>query len=66
MTIKRVWIEEGCISCGLSESNFPEIFKIDDGLGTSTVIEGADISLYDEKEIKIAVEMCPVGVIKYE
>ena len=28
MAITRVWIEEGCISCGLSESNCPEVFKV--------------------------------------
>ena len=27
MAIKRVWIEEGCISCGMSEMNCPEVFK---------------------------------------
>ena len=30
MAITRVWIEEGCISCGLSEDNCPEVFKIKD------------------------------------
>ena len=31
MAITRVWIEEGCISCGLSESNCPEVFKVETG-----------------------------------
>ncbi len=65
MAIKRVWIEEGCICCSLSETNCPEVFKIDDDLGTSTVIEGVDYSLY-ESEIKDAVITCPVEVITYE
>ena len=40
MAITRVWIEDGCVSCGLSESNCPEVFKVkDEG---STVIEGVD------------------------
>ena len=30
MTITRVWIEEGCISCGNSEDNCPEVFKVKD------------------------------------
>ena len=30
MAIKRVWIEEGCISCGMSEDNCPEVFKVKD------------------------------------
>ena len=63
MPITRVWIEDGCVSCGLSESNCPEVFKVkDEG---STVIEGVDYSLLEEK-IKEAAEMCPVEVIKYE
>ena len=63
MAITRVWIEEGCISCGLSETNCPEVFKIkDEG---STVIEGVDYSGLEEK-IKEAAESCPVEVIKYE
>jgi len=63
MAITRVWIEDGCVSCGLSESNCPEVFKVkDEG---STVIEGVDYSLLEEK-IKEAAEMCPVEVIKYE
>jgi ferredoxin len=65
MAIKRVWIEEGCISCGMSEMNCPEVFKVDDEQGSSTVIEGVDYSLY-EADIKEAAEACPVEVIKYE
>ena len=38
MAITRVWIEDGCVSCGLSESNCPEVFKVKDK--GSTVIEG--------------------------
>ena len=63
MAITRVWIEEGYISCRLSETNCPEVFKVkDEG---STVIEGVDYSGLEEK-IKEAAESCPVEVIKYE
>ena len=62
MPIKRVWIEEGCISCGLAEDTCPEVFKLVD---TNTVIEGADLSRFEDK-IKEAAEGCPVDVIKYE
>ena len=63
MAITRVWIEEGCISCGSSEGNCPEIFKVkDEG---ATVVEGVDYSGLEEK-IKIAAESCPVEVIKYD
>ena len=40
VAITKVWIEEGCISCGMSEDNCPEVFKVKD-VG-ATVIEGAN------------------------
>ena len=67
MAVARVWIEEGCISCGLSESNCPEVFKVK-SVGDNwqaTVIEGVNYSGL-EKKIKIAAEKCPAEVIKYE
>ena len=64
MVITRVWIEEGCISCGLSESNCPEVFKVETG-EPSKVIEGVDYSGLEEK-IKMAADLCPVAVIKYD
>jgi len=63
MAIKRVWIEEGCISCGMSEDNCPEVFKVKD-VG-ATVIEGANYSGLEEK-IKDAANACPVQVIMYD
>ena len=65
MAIKRVWIEEGCIRCGMSEKNCPEVFKVYDDQDSSTVIEGVDYSLY-EADIKEAAGQCPVEVIKFE
>jgi ferredoxin len=65
MAITRVWIEEGCITCGLSEINCAEVFKVDYELDSSTVIKGVDFSLYEDK-IKYAAEACPVEVIRYE
>ena len=65
MAITRVWIEDGCISCGQSEANCPEVFKVKDKGAMVTVIEGVDYSLLEAK-IKEAAEMCPVEVIKYE
>ena len=64
MAITRVWIEEGCISCGLSEDNCPEVFKVEMG-EPSKVIEGVNYSGLEEK-IKQAAAICPVEVIKYE
>jgi ferredoxin len=64
MAITRVWIEEGCISCGMSELNCPEVFKVETG-ETSKVIEGVDYSGLEEK-IKMAAKVCPADVIKYD
>jgi len=63
MAITRVWIEDGCISCGMSETNCPEVFKVKDH--GATVLEGVDYSSLEEK-IKEAAKGCPVEVIKYE
>ncbi|MDT8393277.1 MAG: ferredoxin [Bacteroidales bacterium] len=62
MAIKKVWIEDGCTSCGLCESICPEVFEMPD---EAEVIEGADFSA-NEEGIKEAAESCPVEVIKFE
>ena len=61
MAVKKVWIEEGCIACGMCESICPEVFKVDD---VSNVKEGVNYSEYT-KQIKEAAESCPMGVKKY-
>lgn len=61
MAIKKVWVEEGCISCNLSENICPEVFVID---ATTKVKEDVDYNLYEE-EIKEAANQCPVQVIKF-
>lgn len=66
MAITRVWIEEGCVSCGTSEKFCPGVFKLKWVEHDSAVVrEGVDYSLYEEK-IMEAAKNCPVGVIKYE
>jgi ferredoxin len=62
MTIKKVWIEEGCTACGLCENICPNVFAMPD---EAIVIESADFSAY-EPEIIDAAESCPVEIIKYE
>ena len=64
MAITRVWIEEGCTSCGMSENNCPEVFKATLS-ESSKVIEGVDY-LGLEEQIKYAANFCPVQVIKYK
>lgn len=62
MAIKKVWIEEGCTSCGLCEETCPEVFEMPD---EAVVKEGAN---FEENENCIieAAESCPVEIIKYE
>ena len=65
MGIIRVWIEEGCVTCGNSEEVCPEVFEIDIEAGTSTVINSDDLTVHEEK-IRLAAKCCPVNVIKFE
>lgn len=62
MAIKKVWIEEGCISCGMCEDLCPNVFEMQD---EAVVKDGADFD-QDEKGIKDAAESCPIEIIKYE
>ena len=62
MSIKRVWIEEGCTVCGLCSDLCPEVFRLED---EAKVIENADFGAH-EAQIKEAAESCPVEIIKYE
>ena len=61
MAITKVWIEDGCTGCGLSEAICPEVFKMD---GEAFVIKGVDFSEHENAIIEAA-ESCPVEVIKY-
>ncbi|HEX2969146.1 MAG TPA: ferredoxin [Bacteroidales bacterium] len=62
MAINKVWIIEGCISCGLCSDLCPEVFKLED---VAVVKEGVDFNS-NESGIKESAENCPVEVIKYE
>lgn len=62
MAIKKVWIEEGCISCGLCESICPDVFEMPD---EAHVIVGSDFEA-NEDCIRDAAESCPVEIIKFE
>ena len=46
MEITRVWIEEGCVTCGNSEEVCPEIFEIDIEAGTAIVKDSDEFSAY--------------------
>lgn len=62
MAVNRVWIEEGCIACGLCSDICPDVFRQED---IAVVIPGADLNI-NENGIKEAAESCPTEVIKYE
>ena len=62
MAIKKVYIEEGCTSCGLCVDICPEVFEMED---TATVIEGVNFDDF-EAQIIDASESCPADVIRYE
>jgi ferredoxin len=62
MSINKVWIVEGCISCGLCSDVCPEVFKLED---VAVVREGADFSAH-ENEIRESADSCPTEVIKYD
>ena len=64
MAISVVWIEEGCIGCGLAEAICPEVFSIRDN-SMNCVMKGINLSEFEDK-IKEAANECPVKVIKYE
>ena len=62
MAIKKVWIEEGCTSCGMCEEICPNVFEMPD---EAEVKAGAAFSA-NEDCIKEAAESCPMEIIKYE
>lgn len=62
MAITKVWIEDGCTSCGLCEDECPDVFVIDDVAEIKENINPAEF----EEGIKEAAESCPVEVIKFE
>lgn len=65
MAITKLWINDGCITCGNSEAVCSEVFQIDVERGTATVVEGVELAPFESK-IRQAAASCPVKVIKFE
>ena len=64
--IKKVWIEEGCISCQRCQDVAPEVFFVADD--ADCVVRPEAPRQFDEQsgEIEQAAEDCPVEVIQVE
>jgi ferredoxin len=62
MAINKVWIEDGCIACGLCSDLCPEVFRLED---IAYVNEGVDLNAYED-QIRESAEGCPTEVIKYD
>jgi ferredoxin len=63
MSVKKVWVEDGCILCGLCETNCGDIFTM--GTEKAEIKKGSNLN-QNEDCIKKAAEECPVTVIKFE
>jgi ferredoxin len=64
---RNVWIDSGCIACGLCESLVPEVFRVPAG-ATSQVQPlwrlWAETCPESEERVRGARDSCPVDVIR--
>lgn len=69
MGIRRVWIEEGCISCNLCEDIVPEIFEVPIGELCHVKPDAQRFLVGDaafDAKVQEAADSCPVEVIQLE
>lgn len=66
MPIKKIWIEEGCISCNLCEDLCPEVFSVPPGATSQVKAKWKKFIESHRDQILEAEECCPVEVIKVE
>lgn len=64
--IRKVWIEEGCISCQLCQDICPEVFDVPEGEDCVIRPEGPKHFAGKAEEIREAACDCPVEVIQVE
>jgi ferredoxin len=66
MSARRIWIEEGCISCNLCEDLCPEVFHVP--LGETCIIKGDALRQAGDPKVAEQLEearvQCPVEVIQ--
>lgn len=60
--MKKLWIEPGCITCGMCEFIAPQVFEVTD---ISHIKPDAKIT-ENQDLIEQSVQECPVFVIKFE
>ena len=64
--IKKVWIEEGCISCKLCEDIVPQVFEVPDDEDCIVKPDAAPHFGPLAEDIDQAADDCPVEVINVE
>lgn len=64
MSVKKVWIEEGCIADGICADLCPEVFDLDEN-GEAFVKDGANFDA-NKDGLEEAADQCPVEIIKYK
>lgn len=62
--IKKVWIEEGCISCKLCQDIAPDVFLVEDDEDCVVRPEAAKFFSNQAEDIEQAADDCPVEVIQ--
>ena len=64
--IKKIWIEEGCISCKLCEDIAPQVFEVPDDEDCVIKPDAAVHFQPLDEDIVQAADDCPVEVILIE
>ena len=62
MHVKKLWIEPGCITCGMCEFIAPKVFEVTDVSHIKPDFNEDENAQLIEQSVK----ECPVFVIKYE
>ena len=65
-SIRKVWIEEGCISCSLCQDICPDVFEVKDGHDCVVRADGPKQFDAQADDIREAARDCPVEVIHVE
>ena len=63
---RKVWIEEGCISCQLCQDICPEVFEVEEGEDCVVTPNAPKHFQGKAEEIREAACDCPVEVIQVE